>query len=119
MHTNWSRRQADIHADHGPRHMKIAFEEFEYGLIYRRQREDLSPEHSMWTVGRACLWPNAFFLGDHFEWRVPIDDENTLSITWAFERVPKESEALCAGVHTRLARAGGRSGDRALDRQPT
>jgi len=43
-------------------------------------------------VGRVCLWPNAFFLGDHFEWRVPVDDENTLSVTWAFTRVPKECE---------------------------
>ena len=46
----------------------------------------------MWTVGRVCLWPNALFTGDHFEWRVPIDDEHTLSVTWAFSRVPKEGE---------------------------
>ena len=92
MHTNWSRKQQDIHADHGPRHLKVGFDEFEYGLIYRRQREDLSPDHSMWTVGRVCLWPNCFFLGDHFEWRVPIDDENTLSVAWMFERVPNEQE---------------------------
>jgi 5,5'-dehydrodivanillate O-demethylase len=39
-----------------------------------------------------CLWPNGFFLGQHFEWRVPVDDENTLSVTWAFTRVPKECE---------------------------
>jgi 5,5'-dehydrodivanillate O-demethylase len=55
-------------------------------------REDTSENHPLWTVGRVCLWPNGFFLGDHFEWRVPIDDENTLSVTWAFTRVPKESE---------------------------
>jgi 5,5'-dehydrodivanillate O-demethylase len=46
----------------------------------------------LWTIGRVCLWPNALFTGSHFEWRVPIDDENTLSITWAFERVPKGRE---------------------------
>ena len=92
MHTNWSRRQKDIHAEPGPRHLKVGFDEFDYGLIYRRQREDLSPDHSMWTVGRVCLWPNGFFLGDHFEWRVPIDDENTLSVAWMFERVPSEQE---------------------------
>lgn len=39
-----------------------------------------------------CLWPNAFFLGAHFEWRVPVDDENTLSVTWHFTHVPKERE---------------------------
>ena len=46
----------------------------------------------MWTIGRVCLLPNCFFLGDHFEWRVPIDDENTLSISWVFTRVPTDSE---------------------------
>jgi 5,5'-dehydrodivanillate O-demethylase oxygenase subunit len=40
----------------------------------------------------VCLWPNALFTGNHFEWRVPIDDENTLSVTWHFARVPCESE---------------------------
>ena len=28
----------------------------------------------------------------HFEWRVPVDDENTLSISWFFMRVPKGRE---------------------------
>ena len=46
----------------------------------------------MWTVGRVCLWPNALFTGSHFEWRVPIDDANTLSVTWHFSRVPNERE---------------------------
>lgn len=92
MHTNWSRRQTDPEAAHGPKHLQVAFDAFEYGLIYRRQREDLPLDHSMWSVGRVCLWPNCFFLGDHFEWRVPIDDENTLSVSWFFERVPREQE---------------------------
>lgn len=92
MHTNWSRRQTDPEADHGPRHLQVAFDAFDYGLIYRRQREDLPLDHSMWSVGRVCLWPNAFFLGDHFEWRVPIDDENTLSVSWFYSRVPSDHE---------------------------
>src|SRR5690606_5988100 len=54
--------------------------------------ENTSEKDPMWTVGRVCLWPVGFFLGEHFEWRVPIDDENTLSVTWKFTRVPKESE---------------------------
>jgi len=28
----------------------------------------------------------------HFEWRVPVDDEHTLSVAWFFMRVPKERE---------------------------
>lgn len=92
MHTNWSRRQADIEAELGPKHLKVGFDAFDYGLIYRRQREGLPEDHPMWSVGRVCLWPNCFFLGDHFEWRVPIDNENTLSIAWLFSRVPTEKE---------------------------
>jgi 5,5'-dehydrodivanillate O-demethylase len=92
MHTNWSRRQTDLEAPLGPKHLQVAFDSFEYGLIYRRQREDLPLDHSMWSVGRVCLWPNGFFLGDHFEWRVPVDDENSLSISWFFTHVPTEKE---------------------------
>src|SRR5262249_40015489 len=54
--------------------------------------EGMKESDPLWTVGRVCLWPNALFTGSHFEWRVPIDDENTLSVTWAFERVPKNRE---------------------------
>ena len=97
MHTNWSRRQDDENAELGPKHLQIAFDEFEYGLIYRRVRDDLSDQHPMWTIGRVCLWPNAFFLGDHFEWRIPIDDENMLSIGWMFNRVPNEAEPYVQG----------------------
>lgn len=97
MHTNWSRRMEEADSEHGPRHVEVAFDEFEYGLIYRRHREDLGRNHPMWTVGRVCLWPNAFFLGDHFEWRVPIDDGHTLSVSWIFHRVPPEQEPFEQG----------------------
>jgi 5,5'-dehydrodivanillate O-demethylase len=92
MHSNWKLRQTGATGPYAPTHMKVAFDEFEFGLTYKRVREDTTEADPLWTIGRVCLWPNAFFLGDHFEWRVPIDDENTLSITWAFTRVPKESE---------------------------
>jgi 5,5'-dehydrodivanillate O-demethylase len=89
---NWSVRLEDKLGPYSPRHLKLAFEEFDYGFVYRRIREGMSESDLMWTVGRVCLWPNALFTGDHFEWRVPVDDEHTLSVTWAFSRVPNESE---------------------------
>jgi 5,5'-dehydrodivanillate O-demethylase len=92
MHMNWGRRLHSPNSAHGPKHLQVGFDEFEFGLIYRRMREDTDENHPMWTVGRVCLWPNGFFLGDHFEWRVPIDDEHTLSIAWIFDRVPNEQE---------------------------
>ena len=68
------------------------FEEFDYGFIYKRVREGQREGDPVWTVGRVTLWPNGFYLGNHFEWRVPIDDENTLSVCWFFMRVPKGRE---------------------------
>jgi 5,5'-dehydrodivanillate O-demethylase len=92
MHENWGSTLRGGDGAAAPRHLKLAFDEFEYGLVYRRVREGGSEQSELWTVGRAALWPNCFFLGDHFEWRVPVDDTNTLSIMWVFNRVPKDRE---------------------------
>ncbi|HEX3809863.1 MAG TPA: aromatic ring-hydroxylating dioxygenase subunit alpha [Rhizomicrobium sp.] len=91
MHANWKIR-LEGQTGYSPTHTRLAFDEFDYGFIYRRIREDTDETDPLWTQGRVCLWPNAFFLGSHIEWRVPIDDENTLSVTWAFRRAPKERE---------------------------
>ncbi|HET6969490.1 MAG TPA: aromatic ring-hydroxylating dioxygenase subunit alpha [Phenylobacterium sp.] len=92
MHENWGQRLRGEAGSYGPTHLKLAFDEFEFGFVYKRVKEDTSEAHPNWTVGRVCLWPNGFFLGEHFEWRVPIDDENLLSVTWKFTRVPREQE---------------------------
>ena len=92
MHDNWGARQRGANGANAPKHLKVDFEEFEWGIVYRRVREGGDEKHPLWTVGRVCLWPNALFTGNHFEWRVPIDDTKTLSVTWFFSRVPKERE---------------------------
>ncbi len=92
MHSNWNIRLSGKTGPYSPTHTQVDFEEFEFGLIYKRIRTDTSASNDLWTVGRVALWPNGFYLGEHFEWRVPIDDENTLSVTWAFSRVPNELE---------------------------
>ena len=99
MHANWSRRLRGHTGGYAPTHLQLAFEEFEHGFLYKRISEDTDERHPLWTIGRVCLWPNGFFLGDHFEWRVPVDDENTLSVTWSFIRVPREAEPF---VQTRI-----------------
>jgi 5,5'-dehydrodivanillate O-demethylase len=92
MHLNWSKRLHNQLGPYAPRHMKVDFEEFEYGIKYKRITEITDDKDPLWTIGRVCLWPNALYTGEHFEWRVPIDDDNTFSITWSFVRVPKERE---------------------------
>ncbi|MPW45688.1 aromatic ring-hydroxylating dioxygenase subunit alpha [Acinetobacter guerrae] len=91
-HNNWTIRQAETDEPYVATHIKTKFEEFEYGFTYKRLREGESEDNPMWTEGRVTLWPNGFYLGHHFEWRVPIDDYNTLSVLWVFSKVPKEQE---------------------------
>ena len=92
MHQNWSIRLGGKTGPYAPTHMKVEFEEFRHGHVYRRVRSDTDETNELWTVGRVCLWPYALFTGGHFEWRVPIDDENTMSVAWFVSRVPKEKE---------------------------
>ncbi|PKP95946.1 MAG: aromatic ring-hydroxylating dioxygenase subunit alpha [Alphaproteobacteria bacterium HGW-Alphaproteobacteria-15] len=90
MHETWGKRLRTGDRSPVPTHLKLDFDEFEYGFTYRRIKENTDEADEMWTVGRVCLWPNGFFLGEHFEWRVPIDDENTLSVTWKVTKIPKD-----------------------------
>jgi 5,5'-dehydrodivanillate O-demethylase len=92
MHDNWSIRQKGQNGPYASRHLKVDFEEFDYGFIYKRVREGSDEKSQLWTVGRVCLWPHALFTGNHFEWRVPVDDHTTLSVGWFFNRVPKDRE---------------------------
>jgi 5,5'-dehydrodivanillate O-demethylase len=91
MHDNWSHRLAGRDAS-TTKHLKLKFEAFEHGFVYKRVREGQSESDRNWTIGRVALWPIGFYLGSHFEWRVPVDDENTLSVAWFFVRVPKGRE---------------------------
>jgi 5,5'-dehydrodivanillate O-demethylase oxygenase subunit len=86
LHSNWSAAQRGD-AARAPRHLRIAFEEFEWGFTYRRVREDTTEDDELWTVGRVCLWPNCLYTGK-FEWRVPIDDTRTLHVAWFNDPVP-------------------------------
>ena len=86
LHSNWTAAQRGEGA-RAPRHLKIGFDEFEWGFVYRRVREDSTEQDDLWTVGRVCLWPNCLYTGK-FEWRVPIDDEHTLHVAWFNDPVP-------------------------------
>ena len=92
MHDNWSIRLKGKEGPYAAKHQIVKFEEFDHGFVYKRIREGGSEKDPYWTTGRVALWPNAFYLGGHFEFRVPIDDENTLSVAWFFMRVPKGRE---------------------------
>jgi 5,5'-dehydrodivanillate O-demethylase oxygenase subunit len=64
------------------RHLKIGFDEFEYGIIKRRVLEGQTEENEDWAVGHPIVFPNYLRVGDSgahsFQIRVPIDDTHTL-----------------------------------------
>lgn len=64
-------------------HVKIAFEEFEYGIIKKRLLEGQVEEESTdWTTGHPLIFPNMLLVGDtrvnQFQIRVPMDDSTTM-----------------------------------------
>ena len=87
LHSNWGGRLTGKEGPYAPTHLKLGFDEFEHGFVYRRVREDTTEEDPLWTTGRVCFWPNALFTG-FFEYRVPIDDSNTLSVAIFNNPVP-------------------------------
>ncbi len=92
LHLNWSVRQSGRTGPTAPRHVRIAFEETDYGFVYRRITDATSADDDLWTIGRVTLWPNGFYAGDHFDWHTPIDERTTLRVSWAFARVPHERQ---------------------------
>jgi 5,5'-dehydrodivanillate O-demethylase len=93
VHTEWLhgklvefvREQEGFSTAFARHHVKIAFNEFLYGLIKRRLMEGQSEDCSDWTVGHPVLFPNILAVSSGesawtyymFQIRVPIDDETT------------------------------------------
>jgi 5,5'-dehydrodivanillate O-demethylase len=97
MHHNWTVRLKGQQGPYAKKHVRLDFKEFDWGFTYHRLVEGMPETHPRWALGRVCLWPNCLGPDQHFEFRVPIDDENTLSVHWFFIRVPKEQEPYVQG----------------------
>jgi 5,5'-dehydrodivanillate O-demethylase len=70
-------------------HLKIGFDLFEHGIIKRRVEEGYSEEDDDWKEGHPIMFPHILLVGDEvkstFQFRVPVDDENTYHVslyTW-------------------------------------
>ncbi|MCL7748636.1 aromatic ring-hydroxylating dioxygenase subunit alpha [Halalkalibacter alkaliphilus] len=74
-------------------HVKIGFDEFEYGIIKRRILEGQTEECEDWRIGHPVVFPTMLRVGDGgahtFQIRVPVDDTHTLHF-WYTCFVPKE-----------------------------
>ena len=76
-------------------HVKIAFDEFERGIIKRRLLEGQPETVSDWTDGHPVVFPQILAVGSGgglwkqyvFQIRVPMDDEHTLHL-WYHAYIP-------------------------------
>ncbi|MGE5290969.1 MAG: Rieske 2Fe-2S domain-containing protein [Micromonosporaceae bacterium] len=63
------------------KHVKVAFDEFEYGIIKRRVLEGHSDSDDDWKIGHPLVFPYGMRVGgqwvDQMQIRVPIDDTHT------------------------------------------
>lgn len=79
------------------RHLKIAFDPFEHGIIKRRLLEGFSEEDEDWAIGHPMLFPNVLLVGNEMQatmqWRVPVDDENTYHVSYYVFRPAPGAEA--------------------------
>jgi len=66
--------------DAGWQHEKIGFDVFEHGIIKRRVVAGQTEENVEWRIGHPVVFPNILRVQSSFQYRVPIDDENTLHV---------------------------------------
>jgi 5,5'-dehydrodivanillate O-demethylase len=70
----WNDRVGSRGADH----RKLGFEATSYGVIKRRLVGDETEESDHWKMGHPIFFPNILWVGRNLQFRVPVDDENTL-----------------------------------------
>jgi 5,5'-dehydrodivanillate O-demethylase len=72
---------------HSARHVRIAFDEKDYGFVQRRLLEGQAEDCSDWRVGHPIIFPNLIGVGSfespadgwttyEFQYRTPVDDEH-------------------------------------------
>lgn len=65
-------------------HVKVAFDEFEHGIVKRRLLEGQSEDSDDWKIGHPLVFPYQMWVGGNgvfqMQIRVPIDDTHTWKI---------------------------------------
>ena len=75
------------------RHLKIGYDTYQYGIIKRRITEDRDENHPRWRIGHSILFPNILWHNSTMQFRVPIDETNTLHISVYLWRAAPGAEA--------------------------
>lgn len=91
------------------RHVKIAFDPFEYGIMKRRLLEGEPEDTDDWTTGHPLLFPNILSIGGQrgntqaLQIRVPVDDTNTIQFAYRTTvRKPGDAPAPVKARHMEL-----------------
>jgi 5,5'-dehydrodivanillate O-demethylase oxygenase subunit len=82
------------------KHMKIAFDEVDYGIVKRRLMVGQDEGCDDWQIGHPVVFPNVLALGSvgnsartfQYQIRVPMDDTHTLHL-WYTAFIPPEGVA--------------------------
>jgi 5,5'-dehydrodivanillate O-demethylase len=90
-------------------HVKIGFDEFPYGIIKRRVLDGHTEDDDDWKVGHPLVFPNALANGGasdnwreyRFQFRVPVDDTNTLHL-WYTAYIPPYGRTAPAHLRDRV-----------------
>jgi 5,5'-dehydrodivanillate O-demethylase oxygenase subunit len=95
------------------RHVKIAFDLFPYGIMKRRLLEGEPEDVDDWTTGHPLLFPNILAVGSEgsasLQFRVPIDDVNTLQFAYRTKKRQPGAQALPITVtYSQLFNADGK-----------
>ncbi len=107
VHTEWLhgkliefvREAENFKTPRAKHHVKIAFDEFEHGIIKRRLMEGQTEDASDWTHGHPIVFPLALAVGTRsdtwrqyqFQFRVPIDDTHTEHYWYSAYTPPREA----------------------------
>jgi len=106
VHTEWlhgklyefiEEKRSGVKVAISKHHVKIAFDEFERGIIKRRLLEGQAETVSDWKDGHPVVFPTILAVGSGgglwkqyvFQLRVPMDDEHTLHL-WYHAYIPPE-----------------------------
>jgi 5,5'-dehydrodivanillate O-demethylase oxygenase subunit len=103
LHSNWTAvRNNPDEIRYGQRHEAIDFLEFDYGFVAGRVVSE--PDETVPALrirggpaaqgGILCLWPYSLVTGFTMEWRVPVDDTTTLSITRQYSPLPDDMPSV-------------------------
>ena len=96
-YTNWCRRQLGQPPISERKHARVSYALFEYGIVKKRLWEGDAEDSQEWTVGHPLVFPATLLVPYHagwvqFQFRVPVDDTNTI-VYWYDAKLVPDGEA--------------------------